>query len=164
MTEEERTHAQEPIQRGTDHRDAEGVLGGGRGAGVVSEVRDQRRDVLQVALEVWWVGGVGGEAASEPGGGEGEAEVTTSGGAAGRIDAQGDGRKKLLTPRTRRGAVDRAMKEKGHSQRRACGLVGMDPRVYRHRSTRPDDGAIRQRLRELAAERRRFGYRQGVEP
>ena len=51
------------------------------------------------------------------------------------------------------------MKERGHLQRRACGLVGMDPWVYRYRSTRPDDGAIRQRLRELAAERRRFGYR-----
>ena len=51
------------------------------------------------------------------------------------------------------------MKERGHSQQRACGLVGMDPRVYRYRSTRPDDGVIRQRLRELAAERRRFGYR-----
>ena len=51
------------------------------------------------------------------------------------------------------------MKERGHSQRRACNLVGMDPRVYRYRSTRPDDGAIRQRRRELAAERRRFGCR-----
>jgi putative transposase len=29
----------------------------------------------------------------------------------------------------------------------------------RYRSTRPDDGALRTRLRELAAERRRFGYR-----
>ena len=32
--------------------------------------------------------------------------------------------------------MDWAMKERGHSQRRACGLVGMDPRVYRYRSTR----------------------------
>ena len=52
-----------------------------------------------------------------------------------------------------------AMTERGHSQRRACGLAGIDPRVYRYRSTRPDDGAIRQRLRDLAGERRRFGYR-----
>ena len=47
----------------------------------------------------------------------------------------------------------------GHPQLWACGLVGMDPRVYRYRSTRPDDGTLRQRLRELAAEGRRFGYR-----
>jgi putative transposase len=31
--------------------------------------------------------------------------------------------------------------------------------VIRYRSSRPDDGPLRQRLRELAAERRRFGYR-----
>jgi len=37
--------------------------------------------------------------------------------------------------------------------------VGIDPRVYRYRSMRPDDAGLRQRLRELAAERRRFGYR-----
>ena len=52
-----------------------------------------------------------------------------------------------------------AIEHKGYSQRRACGLVGIDPRVYRYRSTRPDDAELRQRLRELASERRRFGYR-----
>lgn len=55
--------------------------------------------------------------------------------------------------------MDRAMKERGHSQRRACGLMGIEPRVYRYRSMRPDDGEARQRLRELSAERRRFAYR-----
>ena len=52
-----------------------------------------------------------------------------------------------------------AITEKGYSQRRACALVGLDPRVYRYRSTRGDDGPLRQRLRELSSERRRFGYR-----
>lgn len=52
-----------------------------------------------------------------------------------------------------------AIEHKGYSQRRACGLVGIDPRVYRYRSTRPDDAELRQRLRELASERRWFGYR-----
>ena len=122
-----------PIQRGTDYRDTAGAPGGARGGGVVSEVPHQRRDVLQMALEVWRVGGIGGEAASEPGVGERKAEASIGGRDAGRIDTQGDAGKKLLTPRTRRGAVDWAMKERGHSQRRACGLVGMDPRVYRYR-------------------------------
>lgn len=31
--------------------------------------------------------------------------------------------------------------------------------MIRYEPTRPDDGALRQRLRELAAARRRFGYR-----
>ena len=45
------------------------------------------------------------------------------------------------------------------SQRRACGLIGMDVSSYRYRSRRADDRPLRQRLRELAAIRRRFGYR-----
>ena len=55
--------------------------------------------------------------------------------------------------------MDWAIKEEGLSQRRACDLAGIDPRVYRYRSRRPDDVVIRRRLRELASERRRFGYR-----
>ena len=37
--------------------------------------------------------------------------------------------------------------------------MGIDPHVYRYQSTRPDDAELRGRLRELASERRRFGYR-----
>lgn len=55
--------------------------------------------------------------------------------------------------------MDWAMTEKDYSQRRACGLVRIDPRVYRYKSTRPDDEALRKRMRELASERHRFGYR-----
>ena len=44
-----------------------------------------------------------------------------------------------------------AIEEKSYSQRRACALVGMHPRTYRYASRRPDDAAIRRRLRELAA-------------
>ena len=52
-----------------------------------------------------------------------------------------------------------AMTEKGYSRRRACRLVGSDPRVHRYQSSRPDDAELRSRLRELSSERRRFGYR-----
>lgn len=52
-----------------------------------------------------------------------------------------------------------AIEEKGYSQRRACGLVGMNPKTYRYASRRGDDAGVRGRLRELANERRRFGYR-----
>jgi len=51
------------------------------------------------------------------------------------------------------------MKEKKYSQRRACALAGIDPRVYRRRPKRPRDKELRERLRKLSAERRRFGYR-----
>jgi putative transposase len=52
-----------------------------------------------------------------------------------------------------------AIDEKCYSQRRACDLVGLDPKTYRYASRRPDDAAVRARLKELALERRRFGYR-----
>jgi putative transposase len=45
------------------------------------------------------------------------------------------------------------------SERRACAALGADRSSVRYRCHRPDDGAVRTRLRELAAVRRRFGYR-----
>ncbi|GLQ05861.1 transposase [Sneathiella chinensis] len=52
-----------------------------------------------------------------------------------------------------------AMQSRGLSQRRACDLAGIAPRVFRYQSVRPEEETLRQRLRELANERRRFGYR-----
>jgi putative transposase len=52
-----------------------------------------------------------------------------------------------------------AVGEKGYSQRRACKLVGLEPKTYRYASKRSGNGEIRARLRVLAGERRRFGYR-----
>lgn len=48
----------------------------------------------------------------------------------------------------------------GHdiSQRRACRLTGVDPKTVR-RERVPDHPEIRSRMRAIAAERRRFGYR-----
>ena len=51
-----------------------------------------------------------------------------------------------------------AIEERDYSQRRACALVGLAPKVYRYRRG-SEDGVLRTRLRALAAHRRRFGYR-----
>ena len=51
------------------------------------------------------------------------------------------------------------MTEKRYNQKRACALAGIDPRVYRRTSKRPADTDLRDRLKELSSERRRFGYR-----
>jgi putative transposase len=51
-----------------------------------------------------------------------------------------------------------AINEKSYSQRRACALIGLDPKTYRYASRRSDDVEIRDRLKTLAGQRRRFGY------
>jgi putative transposase len=55
--------------------------------------------------------------------------------------------------------VNRLIERHGLSQRRACRLVGIDHSILRYQPRHADDSALRQRLRELAQERRRFGYR-----
>jgi hypothetical protein len=45
------------------------------------------------------------------------------------------------------------------SERRACAILGTDRTSVRYRHRRGDDAPLRARLRALAGERRRFGYR-----
>ena len=59
----------------------------------------------------------------------------------------------------KREAVAYLRAEHGLSERRACHIVGADRTMIRYRSRRAPDTALRGRLRDLANERRRFGYR-----
>ena len=45
------------------------------------------------------------------------------------------------------------------SERRACQVIQADRKTIRYKARRPSDADLRLRLRELAAEQRRFGYR-----
>lgn len=45
------------------------------------------------------------------------------------------------------------------SERRACRVIDADRKSVRCRSARDDDAGLREKLRELANQRRRFGYR-----
>ena len=47
----------------------------------------------------------------------------------------------------------------GISERRACSIIGADRSAMRYRHRRGDNAFTRMRLKELAAERRRFGWR-----
>jgi putative transposase len=65
----------------------------------------------------------------------------------------------MVTPAARREAIAQLRVAYEVSERRACSAVGADRTSIRYRSSRPDDAAVRARLRALAIVRRRFGYR-----
>ena len=47
----------------------------------------------------------------------------------------------------------------GVSQRRACDVLQVDRSTVRYRSKSPDDAELREAIKAVARERRRFGYR-----
>jgi putative transposase len=65
----------------------------------------------------------------------------------------------MVGPAAKREAAAHLKVEHQMSERRACELIKADRKMVRYRSTRPPETALRARLRELANERRRFGYR-----
>jgi putative transposase len=65
----------------------------------------------------------------------------------------------MVGPAAKRAAVAHLQDKLGLSERRACSIVSADRTTIRYRSRRPPDTELRGRLRELANERRRFGYR-----
>ncbi len=67
--------------------------------------------------------------------------------------------KKMLRSAVKRAAVAHLQARMGLSERRACQIVGADRKMIRYRSIRPPETELRHRLRDLANERRRFGYR-----
>src|SRR5262249_59949567 len=71
----------------------------------------------------------------------------------------GDCPKKALKPRARRTLAEWAQTTYRLSQRRAARLIPVRLNSWRYRLTRDPQEALRQRLRELAAVRVRFGYR-----
>lgn len=65
----------------------------------------------------------------------------------------------MVGPQAEREAVRAVREAVGLSERHACGLIGMHRGSWRYRPRERDEAALRTRLRELAGERPRFGYR-----
>jgi putative transposase len=65
----------------------------------------------------------------------------------------------MVTPAVKREAVAHLKGAHRMSERRACKAIACDRMTVRYRSRRPDERVLRERLRALARERRRFGYR-----
>lgn len=64
-----------------------------------------------------------------------------------------------MRPAAKREAVALLKSKFEMSERRACTVITADRKMIRYRSRRAADTALRGRLRELANQRRRFGYR-----
>jgi putative transposase len=65
----------------------------------------------------------------------------------------------MVTPDAKRAAVAHLCEAHEVSQRRACAALAVDRSSIRYASGRGDDAELRAKIREIAAERRRFGYR-----
>ena len=65
----------------------------------------------------------------------------------------------MVAPAAKREAVAHLRKTHQVSERRACSVLGVDRSSVRYRSIRPDDTDLRKAMKEVAEERRRFGYR-----
>jgi putative transposase len=65
----------------------------------------------------------------------------------------------VVTPAAKRQAVSHLQETFAVSERRACAVLSVDRALIRYQSRRGDDGALREKLRDLAHQRRRFGYR-----
>ncbi|WP_392567223.1 MULTISPECIES: IS3 family transposase [Xanthobacter] len=67
--------------------------------------------------------------------------------------------KEVVTPAAERRAVAHLVQHHAMSERRACKATGCCRMTVRYQAARPDDGVLRERMKAMAAERRRFGYR-----
>ncbi|UJL80381.1 IS3 family transposase (plasmid) [Agrobacterium vitis] len=67
--------------------------------------------------------------------------------------------KEVVTPAAKRKAVAHLMDHHQMSERRACKAIGFCRMTIRYETRRCDDYDLRERMKALAHERRRFGYR-----
>jgi putative transposase len=65
----------------------------------------------------------------------------------------------MVSPQAKREAVTVLMTERDFGVTRACGLAGISRSLYRYCSQRPDCASLRARIGEIAAVKRRYGYR-----
>ena len=65
----------------------------------------------------------------------------------------------MVRPAAKREAVAHLREHFQMSERRACSLLAADRKTIRYTSRRPPETELREKLRDLANQRRRFGYR-----
>jgi putative transposase len=65
----------------------------------------------------------------------------------------------VVRPAGKRAVVTHLVEAHGLSERRACRLADLNLSTWQYRARRQERSTLRERLKELASQRRRFGYR-----
>src|SRR5579875_941650 len=125
----------------------------------VSEATLYNWDAVQLEGQVRRHGRVRGQAAEGAGRRGPEAAEAAGRVGARHLGAEGAALKKMAGSAAKREAAAHLRSSLEMSERRAWSLAAADRTMVRYRSRRLPDTALRARLRELANERRRFGYR-----
>src|SRR5258706_5205592 len=118
----------------------------------------ERSHVLQLEEEVQWAGSGRAETVAAVGRREPPAEADRGGPDFGQADAPGRVKKKALRARQRRQLANVLLTDYRVSERRACAVVLLSRWVFRYVEHRRDDRALRQRIREIAETRVRYGF------
>ena len=122
----------------------------------------QQTDFLPLESEVWRAGSERGAAASSTGGREPQAEAYGRRAGTGHRRIQGGVNKNVVSPLAKREDVAVFRFSAGYSERHACGQLEMFRAMLRYRSPESRfaeaNDRSRDRLRELAGDRRRWGY------
>ena len=147
------------FQRRTDHTDDQGTRGRCASSGHLPQARHLGCDLLQIQVALWRHDAVGCQTVEVAAGGKLQTEAAVGRCHARQCCTEGPGDKKLLTPDVKRKAVRHVVEAHGLSERRACRLAELNRSTFQYQKQTGGDEALRQRLRELASERRRFGYR-----
>lgn len=136
----------------------QGALGGA-GHGGALPPRHQPADVLPLEGEVRRFGHERRPPPEGAGGREPAPQAAGRRPLPGQRRPEGRAVKKLVRPAVRRSVVRYLGEEWTMSERHACGLLDICRATVRYQARSREDGLVRQRLVELAALRKRFGYR-----
>src|ERR1700729_210731 len=156
---EGRTDEASTVHGRSDHRGAEGARGRGEDGGSGAQARRLRSNALQLEVQVRRHGCLRGQTAEAARGRERQAEEAFGRADVGCRRASRASVKKMVGPAVKREGVAHLRATMGLSERRACSIVSADRKMVRYRSCRPPDTELRTQLRDLANERKRFGYR-----
>src|SRR5690606_9491587 len=156
---ERRSHAKEQVHGGADHRDPPRGRSGRCGPRGVPARGNHGADLLPLEAEVRRHAGQRRSPAQAARGGEPAAEANRRGSSAEPPGAEGRAGKRIVTAGERRHVVEKIQAAAGVSERRAIRFTGFPRSTMRYRSVREPQEALRDRIRELADQRKRWGYR-----